>query len=746
MSETRKQIMRELACPSAEFTPIPFWFFNDAPDRDAIKVMLADFTEKGVNGFVLHPRIGIPESLPYLSEAYFDTVTFIVRTAAELSMSIVLYDEGMYPSGSAHGLVVKSNPEFASTGIILTDDPSEGRILASYEDGRYLVSRYSGGTIRGIHFGEDDREAGAPPSADILNPAAVDWFIELTHESYYAHLKEYFGNTIIGFFTDEPCVLGRNTGKFRDWTDGFETILEAAGGDVRELRALFEKKDPKETAEKTKEESKTVRLYKTLIKQRLNEVYYRKLSDWCAAHGIALMGHPQHSDDIDEEQYFHVPGQDLIFRMVSPERGGITGMDSVQAKCSADMARHFGRRRNSNECFGVCIRDKIPWYMTAGDMKWFIDWLGIRGVNLFIPHAFFYSVEGRRKDERPPDAGPHNIWWEYYKLFSDYMKRISWLMTDSRNTARVAVFCKSGDMPHEELKPFYENQIEFNYLPVSLLPKCRAENGKLCVKVKREGAETNEYRYDYIINLQKLPLDPSIRCIHGIEEISEEDLDFRTESPCPNLRVTHLIKYGESMYFIHNEGNAAIDTDVSVPADNDVVPVVVDLWNFTCYRAECSQSEKTATVSTQKKAETPCNADSRIHFRLALKPFETALILFDRDDSLKAPQKPVRTDITKRCGAFALISEDRELYIKEYSTFYEADGVTGAESIAVIGEEMVECWCNGQFAGVSFWNVHEFSLGSLLRAGKNEIRIRFTGNAANRYSGKCVAYGLNESN
>ena len=43
--------------------------------------------------------------------------------------------------------------------------------------------------------------------------------------------------------------------------------------------------------------------------------------------------------------------------------------------------------------------------MTASDMKWYIDWLGLRGVNLFIPHAFYYSVTGERKEERPPDVG-----------------------------------------------------------------------------------------------------------------------------------------------------------------------------------------------------------------------------------------------------------------------------------------------------------------------------------------------------
>lgn len=64
------------------------------------------------------------------------------------------------------------------------------------------------------------------------------------------------------------------------------------------------------------------------------------------------------------------------------------------------------RRRNANECFGACNKDDNPWQLSGGDIKWYTDWLAVRGVNLFIPHAFYYSIRGKRKDERPPDVGP----------------------------------------------------------------------------------------------------------------------------------------------------------------------------------------------------------------------------------------------------------------------------------------------------------------------------------------------------
>ena len=67
----KKTVLEQILSPSEEYSPIPFWFFNDEPDRDKIRMQLEDYVAKGVNGLVLHPRIGIPESLQYLSKEYF---------------------------------------------------------------------------------------------------------------------------------------------------------------------------------------------------------------------------------------------------------------------------------------------------------------------------------------------------------------------------------------------------------------------------------------------------------------------------------------------------------------------------------------------------------------------------------------------------------------------------------------------------------------------------------------------------
>lgn len=201
------KLLDQLAHPAREFTPIPFWFLNGDLAGEEICRQLGDFAVHGMYGVVLHPRMGLAKRIGYLSSTYFHYIRTAVQAAAELGMTIVLYDEGMSPSGSACGQVVEGHPELASEGIALVDTVLPGdEVLAQVESGT-LVVRKSSGTMRGLYCGEDDGEPYAPKTADILNPAAVKRFLSLTHEAYYRELKDYFGNTIIGFFTDEPSIL-----------------------------------------------------------------------------------------------------------------------------------------------------------------------------------------------------------------------------------------------------------------------------------------------------------------------------------------------------------------------------------------------------------------------------------------------------------------------------------------------------------------------------------------------------------
>lgn len=72
------------------------------------------------------------------------------------------------------------------------------------------------------------------------------------------------------------------------------------------------------------------------------------------------------------------------------------------------------------------------------------------------------------------------------------------------------------------------------------------------------------------------------------------------------------------------------------------------------------------------------------------------------------------------------------------------DFASGQTGFQVRGQEMVECYCNGQFVDVSFWGIHCFDLAEYLQEGENEIRLVVTGNMANVYNQAGIWFGLGQ--
>ena len=683
------RLLELLNNPPREYTPIPFWFLNGDLRREEIKRQLRDFCDHGVYGVVLHPRIGLPPRISYLSESFFGYLRVAIDTAAELDMRVVLYDEGMYPSGSASGLVVRDHPELASRGLCRAETPAPGDTVLCPVAGGYLVERFSGGRLRGLHYGEDDGEPNQPLSADILNPEAVNRFIQLTHEAYYQHFAPHFGKTIIGFFTDEPSILGRNVRDMQPWTRGFADMFCQAGGNLAGLAGLFDGTENADTA-----------LYRRLMLERESEVYYASLSRWCQAHGIALMGHPHQSDDIEFERHFHVPGQDLVFRWVSPETGGTVGMDSTMGKCSADMARHMGARRNSNECFGACNRGGNPWYFTGEDMKWFIDWLAVRGVNLFIPHAFYYSLTGKRSAERPPDVGPGSIWWPHYQLWAGYMTRLSCLMAETEYQADIALLCRNRELHAEAAAPLFEGQRAFEYLPESLWADCREENGRLICGSRSYGAVVGADTLFPTVSHDPQTVAPDCLC----------------DPAQPDLRIAALKYQGQPCWLLVNEGENDLQAQITLPVHEPLGQY--DLWQNTA----CALPGR--------------NTEQGMQFRLSL-PRRGSLLVFAAGEALPQPESlPVLENIP-----FTLIGQDPKACTKTYAATlpaYDTDVI-----VSVNAEEMAELFVNGQPCGVAFWAPQRFRIPHALTGGQEaELRLVITGSLANRYGNQPVPYGL----
>lgn len=664
-----KELLKKLNSPESEFSAIPFWFLNDELEEEKIKYQIAQFKSKGIDVVIPHPRIGLPKNLIYLSDEYFQKIHFILTCCKEQDIKVILYDEGMYPSGAAGGIIAKNHPELKAKALFLSND-KQGQTIRDGQQGR-LVYTYSQGRIRGIHYGEDDGDIEQPFAADILNPVAVDLFIKYTHEAYYENLKEFFGSTVIGFFTDEPNPCGRCRETCFAWYDGLEKDIVSNGGNLDELYALFNGK-----------KNQTTRLYSKLIKAREVNIFYKKLKEWCNSHGIFLCGHSEKSDDVSQLFSFDVPGQDLVFRFVAPETGDTTSEHSVLGKVPADIAEYLGAQRNMCEVLGVCGKSDDSWHLPPSDIKWFLDYLAVRGTSAFVLHAFYFSLEGERKNERPPDVGMSNLWWDDYRYFSDYIKRVSFLNSEIKSAAKTAVVCNDGAVPVELVEPFYKNQIEFKYLPEFLI-----DNEK-CVAAFKRIITSNEFDFNQLL----------------------EERAITFNNPQPDVRVNHFYKQSVEVAVISNVGEQEVNDVLRMTIKGR--KVIYDLWTTDYYTVDKDE------------------------FDICLPARSCVAIIFDKEKSVKEKPYEKATKI-RLCFEKILESDIEKRYVAEY---IKCDGTNNVVSLEA--DEVVRWYINGEKVHVSFFNEHTLNIDKYAKTGKNTVEIRVLASACNIYGKKKIPFGL----
>jgi len=593
---------------------LPFWFWNDDLNPIELTRQIEDFESRGVFGFVIHPRVGLPRHLGWMSAGLLGCMHHALGEARRRDMQVILYDEGMYPSGSASGQVVAHDPTFRCRCLdrVPVDQrlPAEATVVADVPDRNgqrwRIIDRPVDAVIRGLHYRAESAWSGRPDdepaedepcAADILNPAAVASFIELVYERYFREFGEFFGSTVTGIFTDEPGLLGRcrEVGVRPGTTGILEHVHRLTGRDLRlSLNGLWDHGEP-DAARVTSD-------YLRAVRERTEETYYRPLSEWCAAHGVDLCGHPGQPTDLGQERWFQVPGQDLVWRSVLPDNpSAVEGRESTQAKCSSSAALHLGRRFNSNECFGAYGPD-----FDEREMVGLANWCFVRGVNRLHPHAFYYSVRGPRAYERPPDVGPNSPWWDRYRPFADGCRWLCWLNTDSRHVCSVTILGYSNALPWAAARVLFEHQIDFTYLEDRHLREDAA--------VDADGVHVAGMHYDALVVDCQLPvpqnlfdtlaplvaagrvltyagaattaaetIGPRDACrtpaelVTAIRALVDDDLTL-TE-PEPALRVRHVVKDDAHCWLLANESYRPLHIVPRVGVAGD--RLLLDPWTRT---------------------------------------------------------------------------------------------------------------------------------------------------------------------
>ncbi len=320
--------------------------------------------------------------------------------------------------------------------------------------------------------------------------------------------------------------------------------------------------------------------YTRVVYARLERVFYGAQSRWCHEHGIALTGHPAESNDFGALRRFHWPGQDMVWRWVTPgAESALAGPHSCAPKCASSAAALQGSRRNATEALGA-----YGWRLTLDEAKWLLDWHLVRGNNLLYLHACFYSIRGRRAFESEPDIGIHNSWWPHFRLLGDYLRRICWLLADGDEICDVAILTDPNGAAWSAAARLFQSQIDFIYIdhrgagagqhrgrpPVHR--RAAVSRGHLRPAHRPAAKKKSDLLAAFAVagGLVLADWQPET-LVDALVARLGRDLDWPA---APDLRALHYRKAGRDCYLLVNEGEQAIEGDLSLAATG-----ALELWD-----------------------------------------------------------------------------------------------------------------------------------------------------------------------
>lgn len=500
MSEM-KECIQSLETVENKYKPIPFWSWNGQLKQEELLEQIEWMRQTENGGFFMHARSGLKTE--YLSEEWMACIKACADAAGD--MQAWAYDENGWPSGFAGGKLLEREEDRDRylTHKLGNFDPDA--TVNYYLDGGKLIRTQS--PVPGKqHLSVTDHSAFS--TADILNPAVVDKFIELTHEKYKEYMGEAFSKKIVGFFTDEPQYQRWGTSYTTMVADYFRTQY---GEDIWDnIGLLF--------VEAEGYRSFRYRYWKAMQRLMLDN-FAKKVYDWCHDNGVKLTGHYVEETTMGQQlmccggvmpfyEYEDIPGIDWL------SRGGTN--NELAPRQVGSAACQLGKKQVITESFGCC-----GYQVTPQDLRRLAGFQYVNGTNLLCQHLIPYAENGNRKRDHPSHYCKQNPWVkEDFGAFNLYISRLGKLLANSTEQVRVAVLhpIRSAyfDYKREEsifnlrdqddqlladCRTLSQNGINYHFLDETLLEKHGFVDGA------RIGC--GQCSYDYLILPHVLTMDAS---------------------------------------------------------------------------------------------------------------------------------------------------------------------------------------------------------------------------------------------
>lgn len=470
----------------------PFWFWNDYLTKEEIQWQIREMANKGIKGFFIHSRQGLKQ--PYLSERFFQLIDLAIEEAEKYGLIVNIYDEYPYPSGIAGGEVILGKPEYYATELLHKADIIEGGdIRLEYPAGQILSAKtypYINGKVIweeeidvkkyiGIVLVEDSyietgltnynqkRFFASKPTpvldislpgdkykvfvsiqtevtkhkywdkyVDVLNKDAIKKYIELTHEKYLQRYEEKFGRSIVSIFTDEIHPT---------WSDKIiESFKQEYGYDLLDyLPALQDDTHP--------EHLKVSYDLNQLKYKMFCSSYEEQIANWCNENNLLYVGEKP-ALRLSQLKFMDIPGCDFGHKKAGSVAPIFSGDIRSNPRGVASVAYFYGKENSLCECY-----HSLGWSATLQDAKLNAEELLALGIDILVPHGFFYSTHGLRKHDAPPSFFFQMPFWPLFGNLSERIEYIKQKFTDSHLDAEILLIDPTSGIPTDVNKQTYED-------------------------------------------------------------------------------------------------------------------------------------------------------------------------------------------------------------------------------------------------------------------------------------------------
>jgi hypothetical protein len=782
--------------PPVDFYPSVFWNWNDQMSPERIREQLKDLSDHQLPALCILPmprdfrpdNTGNRLDVDYLSPEYFSRYKLAMDDAARLGMKAWLYDEGGWPSGSATGRVVKSDPNLGAQTLVVERRPlapgekpvtPPDALAAFIENGKtWTVVRIRRGNFQSDH----------------LNPAATQRFIDLTHEAYRRSMPEYFGSMFKWAFTDEPAATYFVPGEQMPWTGELPRIFrEQKGYDLIESLSSLLSNPPPQTPE-----AKRVRIDFFDVWSRLfQQAYLFPIRDWCRRYGLISGGHFGGEDETMGSArygYGHIlramrgldmPGVDTIWRQLYPGQ-----RNHHFPRYAGSVARQEGRSLVLTESF--CVYGNG---LTLAEMKWLIDYQYVRGCNITMMGNYPAGTSGNLMSGERPHYGPMNPLWDYQPLFQNYAARLGYMLSLGQGATEVGLYFPVRDFwaaapakssPEAQANDdvaleLEKHQVDFDFVDDDLLQPEAVSGGVLragkmsyptlvfslthamparsaqtvarfvrgggrliAVAALPETGPAEPRTFLQELGMTPPPVGEERRVGKGSVIVVPLDQLPRWVRPTlaielagDSLRVTARRLPAGMIYLIANESETWVDATPKVPMRGTFQLCDPETGDITTaprklrlapWGSACLLLDRRAggapLPAPDLSRSLPIEGEWQIH--------RIAQTVIDNDDYARRtlaadPWRQAKLgDWKQEMGAdFSGTAE--------YRVSFPYTGMAGHDHFLDLGTvaAAAEVWLNGERLGARAWQPYWFHTGKALRSGQNELRIRVTNTLAN---------------